>query len=287
MRYALVGLILVTLGACGAEQATDPPLPLDDERLPPPPETGQSFHLSFDGSNDRVLVPWHESFPTEVFTAVARIRLPAPPSGRAAIIARGEDDNSFNLTWQLYVGREGELEAMLEASNEDNYCYPNNECVSFGTCVSGDRFVADGAWHHVALTRDASGTLVFYIDGEERARCEGTGIPSSNNRQFLSFGATHGTIGPPPGGIEPPIWFFPGEIDDPRCGTGVCPRWRSRACSRTASTWPRLSWRVIGASTKGRARTCTTAHRLGITATAAQTPEPIPPTRPGHSSPQP
>ncbi len=214
----MVGLTLVTLGACGAEQATD--LPDDDsdlpvERLPPPPETGLSFHLSFDGSNDRVLVPWHESFPTEVFTAVAWIRLAAPPNGRAAIIARGEDNNSFNLSWQLYVGGGGELEAMLEGSNENNYCYPNNECVPFGTCVSGDRFVADAAWHHVALTRDASGTLVFYIDGEERARCEGTGIPSSNNRQFLSIGATHGTIGPPPGGIEPPIWFFPGEIDDP------------------------------------------------------------------------
>ncbi len=113
MRQALVGLTLVTLGACAAEQATD--FPLDDDPLPPPPETGQAFHLSFDGLDDRVLVPWHESFPTEVFTAVAWIRLPAPPNGRAAIIARGEDDNSFNLTWQLYVGREGELEAMLEA----------------------------------------------------------------------------------------------------------------------------------------------------------------------------
>ena len=75
--------------------------------------------------------------------------------------------------------------------------------------------MADGAWHHVALTRDEGGTLVFYIDGEERARCEGTGIPSRNNQQFLSVGATHGAIGRPPDGKEPPIWFFPGEIDDP------------------------------------------------------------------------
>ncbi len=210
MRQALVGLILVALGACGAENAADP---LTDERTPPPPETGEAFHLSFDGLDDRVLVPWDASFPTEVFTAVAWIRLPAPPSRRAAIIARGEDDNSYNLTWQLYVDSGGELEAMLEASNENNDCYPNNDCVPFGTCESGDRFVADGSWHHVALTRDANGTLVFYIDGEERARCEGTGTPSSNNRQFLSFGATHGTIGPPPGGKEPPTWFLSGEID--------------------------------------------------------------------------
>ena len=221
MRQALVGLTLVAMGACAAETGTDPVGSIDSdegvpaERTAPPAETGESFHLSFDGLDDRVLVPWDASFPTEVFTAVARIRLLEPPNGRAAIIARGEDDNSFNLSWQLYVGREGELEAMLEASNEDNYCYPNNECVPFGNCVSSDRFVADGAWHLVAVTRDTSGTLVFYIDGDERARCEGTGIPSRNNRQFLSFGATHGTIGPPPGGIEPPTWFFPGEIDDP------------------------------------------------------------------------
>ena len=38
------------------------------ERTAPPPETGGSFHLSFDGFDDRVLVPWHVSFPTEVFT---------------------------------------------------------------------------------------------------------------------------------------------------------------------------------------------------------------------------
>ena len=220
IRRWWVLLILVALSACASATGTEPLDPDDDspgdDPTPPPPETGAAFHLSFDGLDDRVLVPWHASFPTEVFTAVAWIRLPAPPTRRAAIIARGEDDNSFNLSWQLYVGRGGELEAMLEASNEDNYCYPNNECVPLGTCVSGDRFVADGAWHHVALTRDAGRTLIFYIDGEERARCEGTGTPSSNNRQFLSFGATHGQIGPlPPGGKEPPIWFFPGEIDDP------------------------------------------------------------------------
>ena len=48
-----------------------------------------------------------------------------------------------------------------------------------------------------------------------RASCEGTGIPSSNNFQDLSIGSTFGTIGPPPGGVEPPVWFFPELIDQP------------------------------------------------------------------------
>lgn len=180
-----------------------------------PAELGSTSVLRFDGTDDRVTVPYDTTFPTEVFTASAWIKL-ALPAGRAAIIARGEDDNSFNLSWQLYVTRDGTLEVMLEDARERNYCYPLNNCAPMGTCaITGELFVADDAWHHVAVSRDESATLALYIDGEKRAGCEGTGVPSSNNFQVLSIGCTFGTIGPPPGGIEPPVWFFPGLIDEP------------------------------------------------------------------------
>ena len=180
-----------------------------------PQASESNFELQFDGIDDRVTVPYDASFPTEVFTASAWIKLPQP-ARRAAIIARGEDDNSFNLSWQLYVTGNGTLETMLEDANENNYCYPLNQCAPLGTCtIVGDLFVADDAWHHVAVTRNDARDLALYIDGEMRASCEGTGIPSSNNFQDLSIGCTFGTIGPPPGGVEPPTWFFPGLIDKP------------------------------------------------------------------------
>ena len=171
--------------------------------------------LRFDGTNDRVTVPYSPTFPTEVFTLSAWIKL-LPPRRRAAIIARGEDDNSFNLSWQLYVIQDGTLEIMLEDSRENNYCYPLNSCRPLGSCsIEGDLFVADDVWRHVAATREQSGDLSLYIDGDKRASCEGTGVPSSNNFQVLSVGNTFGTIGPPPGGVEPPVWFFLGLIDEP------------------------------------------------------------------------
>ena len=176
---------------------------------------GEANALQFDGIDDRVTIPYFSSLPTESFTVSAWIKLPQP-AGRAAIIARGEDDNSFNLSWQLYVKHNGTLEVMLEDSNEQNYCYPLNNCTPMGTCtVTGDLFVADDTWHHVAVTRDTAGILALYIDGENRAACEGTGVPSANNFQDLSIGCTYGFIGPPPNGIEPPIWFFSGIIDEP------------------------------------------------------------------------
>ena len=64
------------------------------------PGPGEPSVLRFDGSDDRVTVPYSPTFPTEVFSFGAWIKL-APPRGRAAIFARGEDDNSFNLPGPL------------------------------------------------------------------------------------------------------------------------------------------------------------------------------------------
>jgi len=171
--------------------------------------------LEFDGADDRVIVPYNASFPTAVFTAGAWVKL-SLPNRRAAIIARGEDDNSWNLSWQLFVSSDGTFQVMLEDSNENNYCYPFNDCAPMGVCsITGDLFVADDTWHHVAVSRDSGANLALYVDGIVQATCTGTGVPSSNNFQDLSIGCMFGTIGPPPGGVEPPTWFLAGQIDEP------------------------------------------------------------------------
>jgi len=172
--------------------------------------------LQFDGIDDRVMVPYSDSFPTEVFTIGAWINTESITQ-RSAIIARGEDDISFNLSWQLYVAGDGTLEIMLEDSRENNYCYPRT-CTGEPqpSCNGNPVAIDDGTWHHVAATRDGAGTLVLYVDGVAHNSCSATGVPSSNNFQDLSIGSTFGSIGPlPPGGVEPPTWFFFGLIDEP------------------------------------------------------------------------
>jgi hypothetical protein len=173
--------------------------------------------LDFDGTSDRVTIPFDASFPTEVFTICAWVKAPVP-GHRAAIIARGEDDDSWDLAWQLYLEPNGSLRLMIEDASMENYCYPYvcfTQTLQDTCSLSGSLAVADDSWHHVAATRDASGALVLYIDALAVAECAGTGVPSADNFQDLTIGCTHGAVGPPPGGEEPPIWFFSGVIDSP------------------------------------------------------------------------
>ena len=64
--------------------------------------------LSQDKIDDIINIPYASSFPTEIFTLSAWFKL-NQPGGRAAIISRGEDNDSYNLSWQLYVSSSGEL----------------------------------------------------------------------------------------------------------------------------------------------------------------------------------
>lgn len=162
--------------------------------------------LRFDGINDRVTIPYDASFPGAVFTVAAWIRsdLPVGPS-RESIVARGEDDLTFDGPWFLMMDNQGQLVVQIE----NNVGPGQNAFYSSGTLVD------DGHWHHVAATRELGGTLVFYVDGAAVATFANTLTPSPDNRQVLTIGCTHGTIGTPPPTGEPPIMFFDGVIEEP------------------------------------------------------------------------
>ena len=69
------------------------------------------------------MVPYDPSFPIEVFSVSAWIKTPLA-MGNRAIIGRGEDNDSFNFAWQLYLNGAGNLQLTLENEMEQNFCYP-------------------------------------------------------------------------------------------------------------------------------------------------------------------
>ena len=277
--------LLLALGLVGCGEGSPSPTapsapdtPSTEPDTPPPAVNAGA--LSFDGSNDRVTVPYSASFPTEVFTIAARVQL-MPPPRRAAILARGEDNVSLNLSWQLYVLADGTLEIMLEDSSENNMCYPSNSCVPRGSCDALNPFVADSAWHHVAASRDSGGNLAVFVDGARRASCQGTGVPSANNRQVLTIGCTFGTIGPPAGGIQPPVWFFPGLIDEAAMWTRALGMPRSPRSPQTAWIRAPQVWSATGASMKAPVRLFPMTRLPETTASLARAQAPTMPIRAG------
>jgi hypothetical protein len=161
------------------------------------------YALDFSGGPCRVLVPYDSSFPTAVFSVTAWVRTPVG-ANRTTILARGEDAVNGNAAWNLYMQPDGEFTLRIEDITDADF--------SYGSGV----LIGDDAWHHVAATRSATGTVNMYVDGQLAASHSSTGVPSSANQQFLTMGCTNGTFGPPsPTNPVHPLWFFPGWIAEP------------------------------------------------------------------------
>lgn len=167
--------------------------------VPAASTTAQCSALFF-ARGDYATIPYSNTFPVAVFTVTAWIKVGAV-SRRAAIVSHGEDNVTGNSSWTLAVQTDGTFQVMVEDIQDNNFWYSSNVVVN------------DGSWHHVAATRSASGTMVFYVDGRQRASTQ-SAVPSPNNNQVMTFGCTYGIIGPPPPPPNP-AWFFPGTIDEP------------------------------------------------------------------------
>lgn len=110
--------------------------------------------LTFDGSNDYVLVPDNNSLDiVSSFTFEAWINI---EKGGVSILDKGEVDTP-NYRWIIGFG------------DEPLYRFPGVWSRGCDVCY-GNIFLSIGTWHHVVTVFDGStspGTLKFYVDGED------------------------------------------------------------------------------------------------------------------------
>lgn len=155
------------------------------------PATG----LGFDGVDDRVSVPYSSAFPTTVFTVSAWVNTPLA-GGIQTVISRGEDPVTDTLSFALHVLASGVAGVQLENNGTNNQIY------------SGVALVADGRWHHLAATRDASGALTLFVDGLLDATHSASLTPGPST-QILGIGYSRQDNG----SAQIPSLFLQGHLD--------------------------------------------------------------------------
>ena len=151
--------------------------------------------LEFDGVDDCVTIPFDPSLPAETFTLTAWIRSHGPTGRDQGIIIHGEDSRTDNHRWLLFVLSDGTLAAATE------------NCSDFDQTYNSGAFVADDTWHHVAATRNLSGTLKLYLDGSPITTFSNTVTPCATATQNPHIGCNFGRT-------EGPLNFFSGNVDE-------------------------------------------------------------------------
>ncbi|HMK08493.1 MAG TPA: LamG domain-containing protein, partial [Anaerolineales bacterium] len=159
--------------------------------MPPPTPTPTPTHtataapywsLSFDGNNDRVTVV---DLPRlTVFTVEAWIRRTADQNDFETLVSDASGGYAeANLT--LYIdGGEGDCPGWPQ--DEFAFLYRDSASGSFNYFCSGASAAVD-AWYHVAVVREASGTLRFFVNGTQVRTWVGTAAPG-DSPGTLAFG---------------------------------------------------------------------------------------------------
>lgn len=154
--------------------------------------------LTFDGVDDRVVVPRSASLEPATVTLEAWVRAPASPGTFRYIVATSATGCLFP-SYGLYTGSNGGVAFAVSGQVFDP---------SAISPAAAPEAIWNGAWHHVAGTFDGA-TIRMYVDGAEVG--SGTprtdpilyGMPDSTDTQFGMFG---GTCSLP----------YAGDLDEPR-----------------------------------------------------------------------
>ena len=151
--------------------------------------------LEFDGVDDCVTIPFDLSLPAETFTLTAWIRSRGPTPETQRIVSYGEDSSTDNGRWLITIDAEGRLVASTE------------NCAELDDTYNSGVVVADDTWHHVAATRNLSGSLRLFVDGSLVSTFASTRAPCSTAIQNPHVGCS----------VENPqgfVGFFFGTIDE-------------------------------------------------------------------------
>jgi len=154
--------------------------------------------LTFDGIDDKVVIPRSASLEPATVTVEAWVRAPASPGTFRYIIANSATGCLFP-SYGLYTGSDGGVAFAVSGQDFDP---------SAVSPAAAPGAIWNGAWHHIAGTFDGA-TIRLYVDGVEIG--SGTprtdpilyGLPDSTNTQFGMFG---GTCSLP----------YAGDLDEPR-----------------------------------------------------------------------
>ena len=157
--------------------------------------------LSFDGVNDYVKVPDNNvlDFGANQDFSIDAWILAAKESNRVrTIVDKRYEDGKTNTKGYTFFLNNGKLSFQLATGNGSWFCAnnPSSSCTNY---TSSSANLADGKWHHVAVTVNRSSSApigTFYVDG---LPIDTTSIPSFrlgdlSNDQPLTIGRSTNTI---------------------------------------------------------------------------------------------
>ena len=162
--------------------------------------------LNFDGTNDYVNVLYNSVFQLPVLTMTAWIRPSTDLSvSGGGIVGRGEDSTTDHSAFGM-----GVRTAASEWGHGVGVGYETNSDADY--TYSTNYYPQTSQWTHIAASRDSSGKISIYANGNLIGQFNSTPTPTSECYQDLTIGANIDNNY----GVRNYVGFFNGLIDDVR-----------------------------------------------------------------------